>query len=239
MRFIRASLIASLWCVATLASAQATSVADVKSAAILGEPSISSPSKAAHATRGTDRDCVLQALCFGPLLTLGAIDPLGIGAHLRYGQYVGFGVDYQFLPARIDMGAASSTWSLLTVEGRVYPFANAFFIAAGLGYKSISARLRHMTPIGEVRMVGAVSLPALKLGIGFMGHDGFVLGADIGFNFLLGSPNVEFGAPGGPGANYQTASFALQQEVSEIADEAIDSFPVIPQVNLIRMGYLF
>lgn len=239
MRLIRFLLIASLVSGAALASAQATSGSELQSTAILGQPPLSGSHTATHAARSDDGACAVPDWCFGPLFTLGAIDPLGIGAHLRYGRYAGFGIDYQFLPTRIGLGLASSTWSLLTVEGRVYPFANAFFIAAGFGYKSVSAELHHMTPIGEVRMSGSVGMPALKLGIGFMGREGFVLGADVGFNFLLGDPNPEFDAPTGPGANYQTAAFALQEEFKTIAGEAANKFPVIPQVNLIRMGYLF
>lgn len=237
---IRALLITILLCITSSAAGQVSAALEMKAAPSDGRADLTAPRlqpQRAHAD--ADEHCALGEFCVGPVLTLGAVDPIGMGAHLRYGRYFGFGIDYQFLPTRVDLGAASSTWSLFTVEGRVYPFGNAFFVSGGFGYQRFSARTHQMTPIGDVALSGSLAVPALKLGIGFMGHDGFVLGADIGFNFSLGNSDVEFGTPTGPGANYQSGSLALQQEVNDIADQAQSTFPVIPQVNLIRMGYLF
>jgi hypothetical protein len=237
MVWMRALLLCSLTAFASSAAAQAASI-DVKTEPSMGPRELSAPrSQASQAS--SDEGCLLGDFCVGPLLTLGAVDPLGFGAHMRYGRYLGFGIDYQFLPTRIDIGAASATWSLFTVEARVYPFGNAFFLGGGFGYQNFSARVHQMTPIGDVALSGSLGMPALKLGIGFMGHDGFVLGADIGFNVLLGRAKVDMSDPTGPGANYPTGAFALEQEINEVAEDAVASFPVIPQINLIRMGYLF
>jgi hypothetical protein len=227
-------------CCGAAAPVFAQTAATVAVAPSIGQPDLSaSTPKRAEARRPADEPCTFGEFCFGPLVTLGAFDPLGVGAHLRYGRYLGFAIDYQFLPTHIDIGVASSTWSLFTVEGRVYPFGNAFFVAGGFGYQRFTASAHQMTPAGDVGLSGSLGMPSLKLGIGFMGHDGFVLGADIGFNVLLGNPNVEFGTPTGPGASYQTGTLGLREDVNDIADRAVRTFPVIPQLNLIRMGYLF
>jgi hypothetical protein len=211
----------------------------VATAPTLGAREMGVPAKAPETNGASDEGCTLGQLCFGPMVTLGAIDLLGVGVHLRYGRYLGFGVDYQFLPTRIDIEQASATWSLLTVEGRAYPFANAFFLSAGFGYQSFAATVREMTGEGLVSMSGSLGVPALKLGIGFVGKSGFVLGADVGFNVLLGDADVQFDEPTGPAAMYQTAAISLRAEINDIANQAMDEIPVIPQINFIRMGYLF
>jgi hypothetical protein len=227
-------------CCSVAAPVFAQSAATVAVAPSIAQPELSANApRRAESPRTAEQPCTLGEFCVGPLVTLGAIDPLGIGAHLRYGRYLGFAIDYQFLPTHIDIGVASSTWSLFTVEGRVYPFGNAFFVAGGIGYQRLTASAHQVTPAGDVGLSGSLGMPSLKLGIGLMGHDGFVLGADIGFNLLLGDPNVEFGKPTGPGASYQTGTLALREDVNEIADRGVRTFPVIPQLNLIRMGYLF
>jgi hypothetical protein len=216
-------------------SAAQTAVAVVPA---LGQNPLSPPA-AVDKEQARDERCAFGELCFGPLVTLGAIDPIGVGAHLRYGRYLGFGVDYQFLPTHIAIGITSSTWSLFTVEGRVYPFGNAIFFSGGFGYQSFSGTAHEMTPAGQVRLAGSLGVPTIKLGVGLLGESGFVLGADIGFNILLGNPHVKFEDPTGPGASYQFGAAGLHQEINQRARQAMDSIPIVPQVNLIRMGYLF
>lgn len=239
MHWIIATLTLGLCCSLVMpGSAQSAS-----QAAVVVAPPIGQSPTAAAATPGTDRvpdeRCAFNQLCFGPMVTLGAIAPLGFGAHLRYGRYFGFAADYQFLPTRIDIATTSSTWSLITVEGRVYPFGGMIFFSGGFGYQRFAATARQMTPVGPVWLSGSLGMPALKLGFGVMGESGFVLGADIGFNILLGHSKVHFDTPTGPGAAYQYGAIGLQAEIDDMADNAMDKIPIIPQVNLLRMGYLF
>jgi hypothetical protein len=240
MHRIVASLTLGLCCgLAVPGSAQSTTHSAVAVAPAIGESPLAAQPAARDADRVRDEPCAFRQLCFGPMVTLGAIAPLGVGAHLRYGRYLGFAVDYQFLPTRIDIAATSSTWSLITVEGRVYPFGGIIFFSGGFGYQNFAATARQMTPVGPVYLSGSLGMPAIKLGFGVMGENGFVLGADIGFNVLLGHEKVHFDTPSGPGAAYQYGALGLQAEIDEMADNAMDTIPIIPQVNLIRMGYLF
>ena len=89
--------------------------------------------------------CALGELCIGPVLSLGAINPIGIGVHARYGDYIGFGFDYQFLPT-LTFSNASASWSLITVEARVYPFGGSFFLGGGFGYQTLNAERQHERP---------------------------------------------------------------------------------------------
>ena len=86
-------------------------------------------------------------------------------------------------------------------------------------------------------------MPALKLGLGFMGHDGFVMGIDLGFQIPLGSTDVEFEVrTNGGGAMQRRTAGAMvdtQGDMQDGADAAISLIPFIPQLNLLRFGYLF
>lgn len=209
-------------------------------APVTSSSEISTAAPSAADDRKDGGACVVEELCFGPMLTLGAMDPLGLGVHARYGKYFGFGLDYQFLPMSLEVGGASADWSLFTVEGRVYPFAGAFFVGGGFGYQSFSGSMHTMTAAGDVGVSGSVGIPALKLGVGFMGRDGFVLGADVGFNIPLGGIDVEFDSvTGAAAANAPTQVAQMKSEIDAAADDVFNILPVIPQINLIRMGYLF
>jgi hypothetical protein len=178
----------------------------------------------------------MKQLCVGPVLSLGVINPIGLGAHARYGEYLGFGVDYQFIPM-LSFGDASAGWSLFTLEGRWYPFGGAFWLGGGFGYQRFSAEAQTVDPLTGLasRIEGSVGVPALKLGLGFMGRDGFVMGIDFGFNFPIGSTNVDFS--GMDGSDAEVAE--LKARVQEQADKGIGLLPFIPQLNLLRIGYLF
>lgn len=181
--------------------------------------------------------CALGDLCIGPVLSLGAINPLGFGLHARYGEYLGFGVDYQFLPT-LTFSSASASWSLITVEARVYPFGGSFFVGGGFGYQSLNAGASMTDPAGGVVSAeGSVGVPALKLGLGFMGKSGFVFGIDLGFNVPLASTEVEFAGIASSASPETMAN--LRQQIRDAAETGIDLAPFIPQLNLLRFGYLF
>lgn len=181
--------------------------------------------------------CALGELCIGPVLSLGAINPLGFGVHARYGEYLGFGIDYQFLPT-LTFSSASASWSLFTVEARVYPFGGSFFLGGGFGYQSLNASASMTDPAGGiVSAEGSVGVPALKLGLGFMGRSGFVFGIDLGFNVPLGSTDVEFAGIASSASPETMAD--LRQQIKDAAETGINLAPFIPQLNLLRFGYLF
>jgi hypothetical protein len=179
--------------------------------------------------------CAMKELCVGPVLSLGLINPLGIGAHARYQENWGFGLDYQFIPS-LTFGDASAGWSLFTLEGRWYPWGNAFWLGAGFGYQSFNAEAEASGGGSTVRVEGTVGVPALKLGLGFMGRDGFVMGIDLGFNLPLGGTDVEFS---GSGLSDDPMVAQLRSDIADAADKGIGLIPFIPQLNLLRIGYLF
>jgi len=224
-------------------AAEATAVPapeDVPAAAPMAAPTRSAEEDMAvepEEDEGADK-CALGDLCIGPVFTLGAINPLGLGVHARYGEHLGFGIDYQFIPS-LSFGQASAGWGMVAGEGRWYPFGGAFFLSGGLSYQYFNASASAGAGATRIDVSGSVGIPSLKLGLGLMGHDGFVMGIDLGFQIPLGGTNVDFDAATGGGAADQAMVASLHKDMQDAAKAGIGLIPVIPQLNLLRIGYLF
>lgn len=204
-------------------------------------PARTPPSPRAH--EPTSGSCLLGDFCLGPVLTLGAINPLGIGAQVR-NKYLGAGIDYQFIPS-LTISNTSARWSLFSVDARVFPFGGSFFLGLGFGYQSFSAARTESTEYGDVNVKGELGIPMLKLGIGFIGSSGFVMGIDLGLGFPLGGTNVDFQVKSDAASEfqdeptYQNTLADVRRSVNDAADAAVKVLPFIPQLNLFRIGYLF
>jgi hypothetical protein len=182
--------------------------------------------------------CLLGPFCLGPVLSAGVLDALGFGAQART-DYWGIGIDYQLIGFRAN--GIPTHLSLLTVEGRLYPMAGAFFLAGGLAWQHATFR-GHVVYPGDAQIPpldteinGTVSVPVLKLGIGFMGRSGFVMGIDLAFGLQLGRTKVTF----------QSDLPRIQQvmdveaKIRKRGDTFVRGLPFLLQLNLIRMGFLF
>lgn len=188
--------------------------------------------------------CALGDLCMGPVLSLAVINPFGFGAHARYGENWGFGLDYQFLPTVGIINDVSAGWSMFTVEGRWYPFGGAFFLGTGFAYQAahMSAKINSGIPGAEMAVKGNLSMPAWKFGLGFMGRSGFVMGIDLALAVPLGGTNVNFQMPTSAAAADPNAAAMIadaHKKIDDAANKGIKLLPFVPQLNLIRIGYLF
>ena len=203
-------------------------------AAPAAEPAEPAEDPEAHAADS----CAMGPVCAGPVLALlGPPNLVGGGLHLRFGRYLGAGVDYQFLPT-INVNPISVGTSLVSANARVYPFGGAFFLGGGFAYQTINATLRD----GDIAAAAKVSFPAATANIGFMGHDGFILGADIGLMFPLSSTHVSVRDMSGKlaqaGATQEQIDSTKQQAEQKVS-AVMNALPVFLQVNLIRVGYMF
>lgn len=180
--------------------------------------------------------CVAGEMCLGPVFSLGLLNVVGIGAHARYGEYAGFGLDFQFIPT---VGPADGNFStlLFTANGRFYPFGGSFFLGGGFAYQSVSIEAK----IGDTTAAGSMGMPQIMLGLGFMGHDGFVMGIDLALGIPLGGSDVviDSSAPAGAPADQVASYNEAVGNLRDVADKAIKVLPVLPQLNLLRVGYLF
>jgi hypothetical protein len=185
-------------------------------------------------------NCAFKNVCFGPVLSLiGPPNLFGGGLHFRLGEYFGAGVDYQMTPS-ISFDPVSVSSSLFSINARVYPFTNAFFLGGGFGYQSVRGQLSN----SDVTVGANASFPAAMASIGFMGRDGFVMGMDLGVMFPLGSSNVQitnmevhrdFQGQTIPQSEIDDARAEVQTQLRKV----VDAMPVFFQLNLLRIGYLF
>lgn len=184
--------------------------------------------------------CVLNNVCFGPVLSLiGPPNLIGGGLHFRLGDYFGAGVEYQATPS-ISVDPIKVSTSLFSVNARVYPFAGAFFLGGGFGYQSINGAFSN----SDVSVAANASFPAGMFGLGFMGKDGFVMGMDLNVLLPLGSSSVsitnmqvhkEFQGMTIPQNEIDDARGEVQKELKKV----VDAMPVFFQFNLLRLGYMF
>jgi hypothetical protein len=179
--------------------------------------------------------CMLSQVCMGPVVSLlGPPNLIGGGLHMRFGRYLGAGVDYQALP-NVTVSPVTVGGSLLSAGARVYPFGGAFFLGGGMAYQAIHAQF-HDSDVGVSARTG---FSAATANIGFMGHDGFVFGADIGLLFPLGSNRVNVQDMGNSAGFSQAQIDATKAQAQSRVEKALDLMPVFLQVNLIRLGYMF
>jgi hypothetical protein len=182
--------------------------------------------------------CLLGGFCFGPILTLGVLDVFGIGVQGR-SDYWGLAFDYQFV--HFTTQGVSVGLSLLTVEGRIFPFGNAFFLSAGLAWqranlsKHVSYAGDSQVPPIEAELSGRINVPVFKLGLGFMSRSGLIIGVDFALGIQLGANTVEFSS----NLPQIQQVIAAQDKIRNRAAKFVTSLPFLLQANLIRIGYAF
>jgi hypothetical protein len=184
------------------------------------------------------RRCAAGDFCFGPVLTGGVLNVFGIGLQARM-DYWGFAFDYQFIG--LGYKEVDGNLSLITIEGRAYPFGNVFFVSAGFAWQNVALHsIVHATVQGiaiDIDARGSVNIPVFKLGLGFGGRDGVVFGIDLGIGFRLSSANVKL----------ETNLTQLQipevvkaeAEFRQAANKWVEWLPFTLQLNLLRLSYLF
>ncbi|HEX2677745.1 MAG TPA: hypothetical protein VHM19_13930 [Polyangiales bacterium] len=219
------------------APADAAAPAPTTDAAASPAPEGSAPPPAEVAPPAeSDKDkCVLGELCFGPVLTGGVFNVIGVGVHARYGDYWGFGLDYQFFG--LSAKGVDASLGLFTLDGRLYPFGGAFFLSAGFSLQTLSLEVSTTSTAGKTKITGDLSLPQIKLGLGWMGHDGFVMGIDLALGIPLGSKGADIKISNGATTDPMVAKKV--KDVNDASDAFVDLIPLTFQLNLLRIGYLF
>lgn len=186
------------------------------------------------------RRCVAGEFCFGPVLTAGLLNVFGIGLQGR-SDYWGFAFDYQFFS--LGYNDVDGDLDLITIEGRVYPFANAFFLSAGFAWQNVAAHsVVHVNVQGvevDVDVKGKVNLPVFKLGLGVGGRDGFVFGIDLGIGIRLGNSEVKLDTDLPPEIESIPEVAKAEEQIRKAADQWVDWLPFTVQLNILRLSYLF
>lgn len=177
--------------------------------------------------------------CLGPAVTLGVLGLVGPGFHVRYAEHVAFFIDFQITPS-ITIGNGALGLHALSGGARVYPFARVgMFLSAGVAFYDATGSATVTNPMtGElVEGEGSVSFPGLALGLGYMGHDGLVVGVDFAAVFPIGRSTIDFRIVRGD--PHSTLAITAEENVRSATDDVLDALPFVPQLNLLRVGYLF
>jgi hypothetical protein len=190
-------------------------------------------------------NCVAGKICFGPVLALGLPNPIGFGIHARIHEQFGAGLDYQFLPSIGVTDDANVGISLFTLNGRWYPGGSSFFLTLGLAFQSVygEAAGAVMNASGEeerIAVEASATLPGLMFGLGVMGGEGFVMGIDLALAVPFGG-EMEVDTKLGSGASSEAVEeyARLSNDVVDGGNDVIDIIPLLFQLNLIRIGYMF
>jgi hypothetical protein len=186
--------------------------------------------------------CVLDKVCFGPVLTLGAVNPIGIGVHGRINEHFGFVLDYQFMPS-ISLSNVDAGFSLFTLAGRWHVARSAFFLTLGFSYQSFYAEGEVSDQNGDMVGIDAsVGLPQLAFGLGVLGGKGFVIGIDLAFGVPLGGVDVTFDSQMPNASRNPDLAAAYEEQrkdIESVVEDTLELLPMTFQLNLLRIGYLF
>ena len=181
--------------------------------------------------------CATGDWCLGPVLILGIPDLIGPGFLIR-NEHFGFGLDFQITPT-LTLDNSALGLSMLSGTVRVFPFGGAFFLGAGFALYHASGSATGGDPAtGEtIKGEGAVTFPGLLMGLGLMGRNGFVFGIDFAAIIPLASTNIDFHIVSG-NPNSDTA-MSVKKTATDTVNKALATLPFVPQLNLLRLGYLF
>jgi hypothetical protein len=215
------------------------------------------PPAPAAAKKGEDDDDyegLFGPVRLGPIVGTGIPDLIHFGAVLKITRYIDGGIVYGHIPTvKLSLyGDAQINYNRFDVFGRIYPLGGAFFLGAGVGYKTVSGTLTD-----TVSIPSGVSLPGLptkidvmsqgsvhtlvltpRLGLFKMWKVGFCLGLDAGVQVPIAPSDVSFSTQVPPSipaplvAQYVTPN---DQKVSDTLQKV--GRAVIPEVN-IRIGWL-
>lgn len=187
-----------------------------------------------------EKKCALDKFCFGPVLTLGILNPIGFGVHGRIAEHFGFGIDYQFMPS-ISIADLDTGFSLFSISGRWHVSGSPFFLSLGFSYQSLYSEGTLSMGGDDVKMDATVSIPQIAFGFGVLGGSGFVMGIDLSLGIPLGG-GLEFNStPPDASANPELARLYAdrQEELRDFVESSIELLPMTFQLNLLRIGYIF
>jgi hypothetical protein len=128
---------------------------------------------------------------------------------------------------------------LWTAEARLFPLGGPIWLGGGFAFQTVEASTEVEYQGLSAPVTGTMGVPLLKLGLGFLGHSGLVIGVDVGVNLPLGSRDVALDVPSTSNGVAQAEIDRREAELQGSVDSVVGFLPVIPQVNLLRLGYLF
>lgn len=194
--------------------------------------------------------CLLDNFCIGPTFTLGLVNLIGFGIQGRFNDMLRAQIDYQFMPS-ITVFGVSGRWSAITAEGHIHPLKNIFFVLLGFSYEKFTGSIS-VTLNGETTMLkGSMEKPLIKVGVGITNCSNLMLASDFGimipfsklelfYEYFYNEEEVTKDELEVIIKKYNLdISVDDIEKIESYANKVINFLPVIIQVNIIRVGYLF
>jgi len=172
---------------------------------------------------------LIPGVRIAPKLALVGIPP-GFGAEARFlDDAWGAALDVGLIPRTATGDILAAGWTDVRLSGQFYPWRERLYLGLGLGYRSITLKVKDSQtnlPLGGE--VAAIYL-APEVGWRFRWADGFFLGIDLGWQIVVSSSkSVEIAPSTTPGK---------AQDARDLADTLASSgFPVL---TLLQLGWYF
>ena len=164
----------------------------------------------------------------------------GLGVRANIGDYFGASIDYQFQP-NISVSKVTFGSGMFSATARVYPLKGSLFVGAGMGYSHQFVRVRS----DEINAEAKVSAPVAIFNVGFTGRSGFVFGMDAALLVPLSKLRARTSATPGDGLEdlpeeeAQARLDEKREEVTHDVNKVLGKIPILIQLNLVRIGYIF
>jgi hypothetical protein len=188
------------------------------------------PPAATEARRPPDRasdDDSTHRPRFGAIAGLGFPRPLSVEALLKVDDYVSVGGEYGVLPS-ITVDSVETKLSSFAVDGRLFPFRNAFFVGLRAGRQHVGAATTvSVESIGVLNETLALDSWFLnpRVGVLWTATSGLTVGAEIGIQIPI-SADIASSLP-----------LAYAPEAERAANTLGKT--VLPTLDLLQIGFLF
>jgi hypothetical protein len=164
----------------------------------------------------------------------------GLGVRASIGDYFGASIDYQFMPT-LSVSQISFGTGMFSATARVYPLKGKLFVGAGFGYQHFFLRVRS----DEINAEAKVGVPLALINIGMTGRSGFVFGMDAALVIPMSKMRATTTATAGeraddiPREELQARLDERREEVTDDVNKVLGKIPILIQLNLVRIGYIF
>jgi opacity protein-like surface antigen len=185
---------------------------------------------------------ILGPVTIGPTVSLAFPHPANIGVEGRFTDYLGFALDYGFLP-QLSVSDASLKISSFDARVRVFPFGGSFFLGCSLGRQSINATKDVTTTVSGQSVTGNFALDISTtyaqptIGWRWGGRKGIIFGIDFGYQMVLSSSSTPTITSSNAAIETTDEYQSGVKKVTDLGDKVGSTS--IPTFTAIHIGYLF
>lgn len=204
-------------------------------AAVAAAVALLSGASSAHADEQSDaskREAHGETFRAGALVGAGFPRPLSVGAFANVERTFGFGVEYGFLP-RVNVFGADVAMQAVSVDLRLHPFENAFFIGLGGGrqWLDMNAGMTVAGFSGSHSLAASTWFVNPRIGALHTFANGVTIGIDGGIQIPFGADTSIDST--GAAVNDVDGARALRTAANTLGMKPT------PTIDLLRVGFSF